>query len=269
VAARPGSRAVITLLTDFGTQDEYAACLKGVILGINPLATLVDLSHEVPPQDIRTGAFILAAAAPYFPPGAIHLAVVDPGVGTGRRGLAARVRGQFWVGPDNGLFHLIFTGQADLEMVSLENPAYFLPQVSATFQGRDVFAPVAAHLSLGVDLAQLGPALTDPVQLPWPEPVFAADLIRGEIIQVDSFGNLVSNIQAAPLLSWLKGQNFRLQVGSVTLTRLHRTYGEAAPGTLLALVGSRGYLEITCAGGNAAAQLHGKVGLLLEIRREQ
>lgn len=268
MTARPGSRALITLLTDFGPKDEYAACLKGVILGINPAVTLVDLTHEVPPQDIRVGAFILAAAAPFFPPGTIHLAVVDPGVGTGRRGLAARARGQFWVGPDNGLFHLIFSGQTDFDMVCLENTAYFLPQVSATFHGRDIFAPVAAHLSLGVALERLGSALTDPVRLPWPEPVFATDLVLGEIIQIDAFGNLVSNIEADSLLSWLAGKRFRLRVGSVTLTGLHHTYGEAAPGELLALVGSRGYLEIACARGNAARQLHGKVGLPLEIRRE-
>jgi hypothetical protein len=268
MAAHSGSRAIITLLSDFGTKDEYVGCLKGVILGINPQATLVDLSHEVPPQDIRAGAFILAGAAPYFPPGTVHLAVVDPGVGAGRRALAARARGQYWVGPDNGLFHLAFSGQTDVEMVSLETPAYFLPQVSATFHGRDLFAPVAAHLSLGAALERLGPPLTDPVRLPWPEPVFAADVVRGEIIQVDSFGNLVSNIAADALFSWLNGKSFRLRVGAITLIGLRHTYAEAVPGELLVLVGSRGYLEIACARGNAAARLPGQVGLPLEIRRE-
>ena len=258
---------IITLLTDFGTRDEYVACLKGVILGINPQAVLVDLSHEVPPQDIQAGAFILAAAAPFFPPGTIHLAVVDPGVGTGRRALAARGRGQVWVGPDNGLFHLIFAGRTDLELVSLENPAYFLPQVSATFQGRDLFAPVAAHLSLGVELGRLGPAFADPVRLPWPEPVLTATIIRGEIIQVDRFGNLVSNIAAGAFQAWLGGGDFQLTVGPIRLTRLHRTYGEAAPGEVLALMGSHGYLELACAGDSAAGRLQAGVGLPLELRR--
>ena len=259
--------AIITLLTDFGTRDEYVACMKGVILGLNPAVVLVDLSHEVPPQDIPAGAFILAAAAPYFPPGTLHLAVVDPGVGTGRRALAARSRGQFWVGPDNGLFHLIFAGQSDLELVSLENPAYFLPQVSATFHGRDLLAPVAAHLSLGVELRRLGPAFTDPVRLPWPEPVFTDALIRGEIIQVDRFGNLVSNIAVGDFQTWLRGGNFQLRMGPVGLTRLHRTYGEAAPGEVLALLGSHGYLELACAGDSAAGRLQAGVGLPLGIRR--
>jgi S-adenosyl-L-methionine hydrolase (adenosine-forming) len=269
MAGQTSPRGIITLLTDFGSRDEYAACLKGVILGINPAAVLVDLSHEVPPQDIRAGAFILAAVAPYFPPGTIHLAVVDPGVGSGRRALAARARGRFWVGPDNGLFHLILAGRDDLEVVSLENPAYFLPQVSATFHGRDLFAPVAAHLSLGVELSQLGPAVNNPVRLTWPEPLVSEKLMRGEIIYVDRFGNLVSNIAASVLNSWLRRGNFHLQAGKATLTRLHRTYEEAAPGEVVALVGSHGYLEIACVLGSAARKLKAGVGLTLEAIQEK
>jgi S-adenosylmethionine hydrolase len=266
--AKNTPKAIITLLSDFGVRDEYVACLKGVILGLNPRVVLVDLSHEVPPQHIRSGAFLLAAAAPYFPPGTIHLAVVDPGVGTGRRALAARGRGQLWVGPDNGLFHLVFFGQTtDLEVVSLENPAYFLPQVSATFHGRDLFAPVAAHLSLGVDLRRLGPVITDPVRLPWPEPVLSPEVLRGEIIHVDRFGNLVSNIPAALFRTWRQGEDFRLRAGPLVLTRLRSTYGEAAPGEMLALAGSHGYVEIACAGGGAAARLKAGLGLPVEIRR--
>jgi S-adenosyl-L-methionine hydrolase (adenosine-forming) len=269
MARGAGSRAFITLLSDFGVQDEYAACLKGVILGLNPQAVLVDLTHAVPPQNIRAGAFVLAAAAAYFPPGTIHLAVVDPGVGTSRRGLAAFGRGQFWVGPDNGLFHLIFAGRREFKIVSLENPDYFLPQVSPTFHGRDLFAPVAAHLSLGVELGLLGPPVTDPVRLSWPEPSVSAALIRGEIIHVDRFGNLVTNIAAGVWHAWLKGAEpkFRLQVGRRTLARLGRTYGEASPGELLALVGSHGYLEIALAGGSAADRLRVGTGLSVAVRR--
>lgn len=264
----PAPRPLITLLTDFGTRDAYVASMKGVILGINPQAVLVDLTQEIPPQDIQAGAFVLAAAAPYFPPGTIHLAVVDPGVGSSRRGLAAQCRGQFWVGPDNGLFHLIFTGASPLYLVSLENPAYFLPSVSATFQGRDLFAPVAAHLSLGVDLDQLGPQITDPVPLPLPTPEFTPETVQGEIIYVDHFGNLVTNLEAAALQDWLGGGDFRLQVGPLTIRRLACTYGEAAPGEFLALVGSHGYLEIACNQDYAAQRLGAGVGLHLEIRRE-
>ncbi|MFA5110083.1 MAG: SAM-dependent chlorinase/fluorinase [Desulfobaccales bacterium] len=261
-------RPLITLLTDFGTRDAYAASLKGVILSLNPAARLVDLTHEVPPQDIRAGAFILAAAAAYFPPGAIHLAVVDPGVGSGRRALAARCRGQYWVGPDNGLFHPVFAKAPDLAIVSLENPAYFRPQVSATFHGRDIFAPVAAHLSLEVDLDRFGPRLTDPVSLGWPEPDFNPEAVRGEIIYVDGFGNLVSNIPAADLAVWLEGRSVSLRLGSLSLQGLARTYADAAPGKFLALAGSHGLVEIACALDHAARRLKAGVGLPVEIRKE-
>jgi len=260
-------RPLITLLTDFGVRDAYVASMKGVILTLNPAAHLVDLSHEVPPQDIRAAAVLLAAAAPYFPAGAIHLAVVDPGVGGPRRALAARCREQFWVGPDNGVFHLIFRRAADLTLVSLENPAYFRPQVSATFHGRDIFAPVAAHLSLGVDLDRFGPRVTDPVSLDFPEPVFGPEAVRGEIIAVDRFGNLVSNVPAADLTAWLGEARLHLNAGSLALQDLARTYADAAPGEFLALEGSHGFLEIACALDHAARRLGAGVGLAVEIRQ--
>jgi S-adenosylmethionine hydrolase len=257
-------RPLIALLTDFGTRDAYAASLKGVIRCLNPEAELVDLTHEIPPQDIGAGAFVLATTAPYFPPGTIFLAVVDPGVGGSRRALAARSRGQFWVGPDNGLFTPVF-GEPEVAIVSLENPAYFRPQVSATFHGRDIFAPVAAHLSLGVDLERFGPPLTDPVVLAWPAPVFAPVAVQGEIIYVDRFGNLVTNLEGAALLAWLAGGEFLLKAGPLALDRLARTYAGGRPGELLALVGSHGYLEIACNGDSAAARLGAGVGLRVEI----
>jgi len=260
-------RPLITLLTDFGARDAYVASLKGVILSLNPAANLVDLSHEVPPQDVKAGALILSAAAPYFPPGAIHLAVVDPGVGGQRRALAARCREQFWVGPDNGVFHLIFSRAPALTLVSLENPAYFRPRVSATFHGRDIFAPVAAHLSLGVDLDRFGPRITDPVSLNFPEPGFEPEAIRGEIISVDRFGNLVSNVPAADLTAWLGQARLHLRVGPLRLQGLARTYTDVAPGEFLALEGSHGFLEIACALDNAARRLQAGVGLAVEIRQ--
>jgi len=260
-------RPLITLLTDFGTQDAYVASMKGVILSLNPQAVLVDLTHEIPPQDVRAGALNLAAAAPYFPPDTIHLAVVDPGVGSSRRALAARCRNQFWVGPDNGLFHLIFT-QASFSIVSLENPRYFRPQVSSTFHGRDIFAPVAAHLSLGVDLARFGPDLTGPVSLDLPAPRFTPEAISGEIIYVDRFGNLISNIRAAELLAWLGDRDLNLTAGPLAMRGLARTYSDAAPGTCLALVGSHGFLEIACSGDNAARRLNAGVGLPVALHPE-
>jgi S-adenosyl-L-methionine hydrolase (adenosine-forming) len=260
-------RPLITLLTDFGTRDAYVASMKGVILSLNRRALLVDISHEIPPQDIRAGALTLAAAAPYFPPGTIHLAVIDPGVGSHRRALAAYCEGHYWVGPDNGLFHLAFSHASFLTIVSLENPVYFRPQVTATFHGRDVFAPVAAHLSLGIDLSRFGPRISDPVSLDLPNPWFGRQTIRGEIVHIDRFGNLVSNVLASELLDWLGEQGISLKVGSVTIQALARTYTDVAPGEFLALVGSHGFLEIACAMDNAGRRLSAGVGLPVEITK--
>ena len=260
-------RPLITLLTDFGTRDAYVGSLKGVILSLNPEVRLVDLSHEVGPQDIQAGAFMLAEVAACFPPGTIHLAVVDPGVGSRRRALAARCRGHYWVGPDNGLFHLIFNHAPDLAMVSLENPAYFRPQVSATFHGRDIFAPVAAHLSLGVDLDDFGPRIANPVSLAFPEPEIGPETIQGEIISVDRFGNLISNIPAGVVTSQRGERDWRLEAGPLILKGLARTYADAAPGEFLALAGSHGFIEIACAMDNAAHRLQAGVGLTVSIRQ--
>jgi S-adenosylmethionine hydrolase len=249
------TRPIISLLTDFGTRDPYVAVMKGVILTLQTDAVLVDLTHEVPPQDIVAGAFILAEARPYFPPGTIHLAVVDPGVGTERRALAALALGQFWVGPDNGLFHLIFQECDTVDLVSLENPRYFRETVSPTFQGRDLFAPVAAHLSLGTPLPEFGPPITDPAVLPWPQPIFTPEAVRGDIVYVDGFGNLLSNIKGSDLLTWQKEASCVVILGSLTLKGLSRTYGDVPAGQFLALIGSHGYLEIACAQGNAAKRL--------------
>jgi len=259
------ARRIITLLTDFGLRDSYVAAMKGVILGLNPEAVLVDVTHEVPPQDIASGAFLLAEASPFFPPGTIHLAVVDPGVGTARRGLAALAGGSFWVGPDNGLFHLIFQERGDPEIISLENAQFFRETVSPTFHGRDVFAPVAGHMSLGVPLEAFGPALTDPAALPWSQPVFSPERVRGEIIYLDRFGNLVSNIRGKDLLAWLGGETPTVTLGSLTLRGLARTYGDAAAGEFLALVGSHGYLEVGLNQGNAGRRLGAGKGWSLTV----
>jgi S-adenosylmethionine hydrolase len=266
--AAPLSRPVITLLTDFGTQDAYVGSMKGVILGLNPEVALVDLTHDLPPQDVMAGALVLAAAAPYFPAGTIHLAVVDPGVGSIRRALAARCQGQFWVGPDNGLFHLIFKASPDLKIVSLEASEYFRTPVSATFHGRDIFAPVAAHLSLGLELSCFGPGVMDPVALDIPEPALGPEEARGEIVYVDRFGNLVSNLAASDLKEWLGDRRFCLKLGPLRLRKLAHTYTDAAPGEFLALPGSHGWLEIACARDHAARRLDLGPGQAVVIHRE-
>jgi S-adenosylmethionine hydrolase len=257
--------AIITLLTDFGRRDAYVGIMKGVILSLNPMARLVDLSHEVPPQDIVAGALVLQSAWRYFPPGTIHVAVVDPGVGSERRALAATGGGQFLVGPDNGLLSLVFKEHTDRIAVKLENPAYFLPEVSATFHGRDIFAPVAAHLSLGVPLTSLGPALPDPVRLDVPDPVWGEGEVVGEIIAGDHFGNLISNIPFDLLHSRLRGRWASLRVKGQLIEQFATTYSEVSPGTLLALGGSHGYLEIACRLGSAAQVLGAAPGDRVQV----
>ena len=259
---------IITLLTDFGLGDAYVGSMKGVILSLNPDARLVDLSHEVPPQDILSGALVLQSAWRYFPPGAIHLAVVDPGVGSQRRALAAACREQFFVGPDNGLFSLVFAEQPPHTVVSLKNPHYFSPEVSGTFHGRDIFAPVAAHLSLGVPLTAFGPALLDPVGLDFPASEFGEKEVQGQIISIDHFGNLISNIPFMALHAWLRGHSASLRVDGRVIPHLATTYSEVSPGDLLALGGSHGYLEIACCQGSAALVLNAAVGARLVLSTE-
>jgi len=262
-----GSRppAIITLLTDFGCRDAYVGSMKGVILGRNPWVHLVDLSHEVPPQDIVFGALVLQSAWRYFPPGTIHLAVVDPGVGSRRRLLAAAVAEHYLVGPDNGLFSLIFAATPPLTVVSLENRRYFLPQVSATFHGRDILAPAAAHLSLGVPLAELGPELRAPVPLDLPAPQFSEAMVTGQVIAVDHFGNLIANIPYGQLQARLRGQSAQVWVADRQIPHWAGTYSDVPLGALLALEGSHGYLEIACREGHAATILGAGKGTMVQI----
>ena len=185
---------IITLTTDFGAQDWFAGAMKGSILSINPHAHIVDITHCVSPGDIRAGAFSLAASCRFFPEGTIHVAVVDPGVGGGRKAIAVRTPAQFFVGPDNGVLSAALRDQKIEAVHRLENPKYLLSFVSRTFHGRDVFAPVAAHLSLGLPIRKLGPAQADWVRLPFPAIDSGRDRIDGEVVYIDRFGNGITNI---------------------------------------------------------------------------
>jgi S-adenosylmethionine hydrolase len=250
--------AVITLTTDFGTFDGYVGAMKGVILKLAPDVTLVDVSHTVTPQDVRHGARVLATAAPFFPAGTIHVAVVDPGVGSARRAIALQTPGAIFVGPDNGLF-TPFVPEC-VACVALTNPATHLYPVSATFHGRDVFAPVAAHLANGLSLNELGPSVKDPLLLAPPQPQrLSGGRLRAEIVHIDRFGNLVTNVK---LLEEQK--DIRIVIKGQLLTVRH-TYADVAPGALLALVGSDGYLELAVRDGSAAERLGIGVGAPVEV----
>jgi len=265
---------IITLTTDFGLADHHVAAMKGVILSINPRAGIVDISHQVRPQRIEQGAFLLAAAVPYFPLGTIHLAVVDPGVGTARRAIALQTSTATLVGPDNGLFSFALPedmrAQAtpptplplpkDLRGVSVENEAYFRHPVSATFHGRDIFAPAAAHLSLGLSLAELGPLLTSMLTLPPFRAVRQGDgSLLARVIHIDRFGNLITDLRQEDLST----DSILVELAGHRIEGLRQTYGEGQE--LIAYFGSSGYLEIALVGGNASHILDADIGTPLRV----
>ncbi len=255
------SHRIITLTTDFGEQDPYVGAMKGVILGITSRVVLVDITHQVPPQNVREGAYILASVTPYFPDNTIHVVVVDPGVGTARRPLAIRTERAYYVVPDNGLITPVLRRERVEEIVHLNNDTYWLPKVSHTFHGRDIFAPVAAYIARGVPLYALGTPLKEEeiVHLEWPDARALPDgSIEGMVVHVDHFGNIVTNIPAEMLdgapESWV------FQVNEHRLRGLKQAYAEVAVGEALALIGSNNTLEFAIREGNAAAAWNVQAG---------
>ncbi|GAB4400899.1 MAG: hypothetical protein Kow00123_09540 [Anaerolineales bacterium] len=254
---------IITLTTDFGLEDSYVAEMKGVILSICPDATLVDITHYVPPQDIRGGAFVLSAAARTFPPGAVHLAVVDPGVGTERRPIAVQTDRGFYVAPDNGLLSLVLAEEPPRRAVVLANPAYYRQPVSATFHGRDIFAPAAAYIHNGVPLQAFGPDAGTLLLFAVPRPRWVREwLLAGEVLHVDGFGNIITNIRQSDG-DW--DRFAYAQVGRHKTRRLCRTYAEGRPREPIALFGSSGYLELAEREGDAARRLRAFPGMSVQV----
>jgi S-adenosylmethionine hydrolase len=257
--------SLVTLMTDFGLKDGNVGVMKGVILGIAPQSQIVDLSHLIQPQDILEAGLILRRSALYFPPATVHVVVVDPGVGTQRRPLAAQVGTQFYVGPDNGTMTLWVDyareQMLELRFYHLDQPEYWLEQVSHVFHGRDIFAPVAAHLANGVRLDQLGTPIVDPVRQSLPQPIPTATGWVGEVIHIDHFGNISTNI----LAGHLQGKNVRVLLGGATIEGLVATFGERNPGELVALFGSTGNLILAEVNGNAAQRLQVVVGVVARV----
>ncbi|MFO7688064.1 MAG: SAM-dependent chlorinase/fluorinase [Desulfobacterales bacterium] len=250
--------AVITLLTDFGTHDAYVAVMKGAILKINPRATIVDITHWITPQDLHRAAYAIAGSYRYFPSETVHIVVVDPGVGSSRAVVGLRSEGQTFLAPDNGVLSPLIEKKPIEKIVKIENTAYFLNPVSRTFHGRDIFAPVAAHLSLGLPLDRLGaPIGSDTlVRLDLAQPRLEKDgRICGSVIDIDRFGNLITNIDW-PLVKRhdpaATQESLRFIIGQHSLTGLFPTYASVKPGSPLVLVGSRGFFEIAVNQGNAA-----------------
>ncbi|OLD37728.1 MAG: hypothetical protein AUI57_09860 [Candidatus Rokubacteria bacterium 13_1_40CM_2_68_8] len=254
---------VITLTTDFGMRDTYVAEMKAAILSITRDVHIVDITHEVAPHAVLEGALALEAAAPRFPSATIHVAVVDPGVGTARRGLAVASGDQVFIGPDNGLF-TPFLSSAGWRAFELGAEQFRAVAVSRTFHGRDVFAPAAGHVARGLELGRLGPAVTDPVLLAWPRVRVTAGRVGGAVVHVDRFGNLVTSIEGDMVASLGSGVAVRVRGRVLPLVR---TYGELARGSAGGLVGSRNRLEIAVNAGSAATMLRARRGTAVVVSR--
>ena len=249
-------RPVVALLTDFGVRDHYAGTMKGVVLGICPDAVLVDISHDVPPHDLLSASLELAACYRYFPAGTVFLVVVDPGVGSARRPLAAEAGDYRFVAPDNGVLTAVLKETPPRRVVELTERRYARPTVSRTFEGRDRFAPAAAWLARGTEVRALGRALTDFQVLAIPDPEVTPDDIRGEVLRVDRFGNLITNIDRRAFDRLVRtGGTLQLRVGEHDLPRLVSTYADVAPSEVAALFGSSDHLEIAANRTSAAERL--------------
>jgi S-adenosyl-L-methionine hydrolase (adenosine-forming) len=249
------ARPVIAFLTDFGTKDHYAGTVKGVVLSICPEAACVDITHEIPPHDVMGGALELAAAYRYFPAGTVFLVVVDPGVGSARRPIAAEAGGYLFVAPDNGVLTLVFKETPPRRVVELTEQRYARSTVSRTFEGRDRFGPAAAWLAKGVELSALGRTLNDWQLLNVPEPTVADAQIIAEVVRVDRFGNLVTNVDRRTFDRFSGGERIEIVAGSATVEKVVMTYADVESGALCALFGSSDHLEIAVNGGSAADRL--------------
>jgi S-adenosylmethionine hydrolase len=232
----PGAK-VITLLTDFGLKDPYVGIMKGVILSISPEATIIDITHNITPQDIEEAAFLIEEYHRFFPPGTIHVAVIDPTVGSERRQIVVSKDNNVFIGPDNGLFTLILD---DAEVYLIENPDFMLKEVSSTFHGRDIFAPAAAHASTGFHPCAFGRIISDPIRLNDMFPAKENYSLKGRIVRFDRFGNAITNIKIAFLKDFLGNRSFEVRVGGMTFKTLSKSYHESE---FTCLIGSSGYLE--------------------------
>ena len=261
-------RGIVTLLTDFGTKDHYVASMKGVILGIDPGCILVDISHEVKPHDVPEGAVILANVYSYFPKGTIHLAVIDPEVGSPRKPILFVTKNYLFLGPDNGLLSLAVQKDGVKKAIVLSNQDFFRLPVSPTFHGRDIFAPIAGHLSAGVRPELLGHTITSWIKLDFRKPCIAKGDLVGEISYIDVFGNIVTNVGHQDLNRFAKERGIVISVGKREIRGLKKGYWEAKKGELLALIGSGDFLEISIREGDAQKVLKSRQGDKVRIRLE-
>ncbi|HEX3726545.1 MAG TPA: SAM-dependent chlorinase/fluorinase [Pirellulales bacterium] len=256
---------IITLTTDFGQGSPYVAAMKGVIYALHPAATIVDLTHAIQAQNIRQAALVLAETTPWFPPDSIHVAVVDPGVGTSRQIIYARMAERDYLAPDNGLLSRLALASPPSTIIGVTDPQYWLPTVSATFHGRDILAPVAARLSLGLEPGRLGTVQQALVQIEWPEARVTVKKIEGTVQAIDSFGNLITNITADRLAGVPRGEEVAVLCDEHETRGIFITYADQPQMTLIALVGSSGNLELAIVGESAAMMLGVTVGTPVSV----
>lgn len=255
---------IITLTTDFGLRDYYVGALKGAILSIVPDVRLIDISHDIPPQDIMAGSWVVQNITHLYPPHTVHLVVVDPGVGTDRKPVALKIDGHYFVGPDNGIFSLLTENQ-NFEAVHLTNPEFWRQHPSNTFHGRDIFAPVAAHLSSGINLNRLGEPLDELKTYRWASPIADKDGLQGWVIHIDTFGNLITNLSSSIINKVIGKRKVKIYVGNTILTEMVHTYGSVVEGEPAAYIGSSGMLEVAINKGNAKEMLSVKKGAQISL----
>jgi len=260
-------RPIITLTTDFGVSSPYVAQMKGEILSRNREAVVVDITHAIAPQNVVEGAMVLADVARRFPTDTIHVAVIDPGVGTSRRLLYAEIDSQRYIAPDNGLLTLVVRRSTPTTLIELREDSYWNGQVSSTFHGRDILAPLAAHLSLGAEPARLGASANSLFLLSLPEPQIATDHIVGHVLLADSFGNLITNIYREQVCALAAPELLSVTCKERMVCGISRTYGDRRPGEIVALFDSQGRLEIAVAHGNAAKLIGAELGTSIVVRR--
>ncbi|WP_069131147.1 SAM hydrolase/SAM-dependent halogenase family protein [Rhodohalobacter halophilus] len=255
---------IVTLTTDFGLQDHYVSVMKAVMLEVSPDLRFIDISHQIPPQDIMAGAWVLKNASMEFPPGTVHLVVVDPGVGTERHAVAVKIQDQLFVGPDNGIFSLI-GDEYEYEAYRLSNSKFWKKKPSNTFHGRDIFAPVAAHLANGVSLSDLGEPVEELVTYRWAVPISDRDGIQGWVIHIDRYGNLVTNITSEMIRESVNSSRFRIYAGNTILDKIVPTFNSVEDGEPAAYIGSSDTLEIAINKGNAQEMLGVQKGAQISI----
>ena len=258
-------KRVITLITDFGDKSGYAGVMKGVILTINQNCQIIDITHQISPQDIEEAAFLLHNTCSYFPKNGVHVVVVDPGVGSERKAILIETDNYWFVGPDNGVFSFVFSGKGLKKVWEITNKRYLLPEVSSTFHGRDIFAPIAAHISLGVPAEELGKEIKNFVRLKDIEPKVLKGMIKAKVIHIDRFGNLASNISQDLFNKVVADKTFSITVGGRKVQKLSLSYTESEDGEILALFGSSQWLEISLKDGNCQSALRVEKGAAIDV----